>query len=185
MQKTVLTLMIIAGLTSQAVACGDDDSSSTGGDGDAMGSGGMMAGDGDGDSAAPGNVVEVAVGAGNFTQLAAALEAADLVTTLQGDGPFTVFAPTDAAFDAFEAANPGVLESLSVDELTAILTYHVLAAEVMSGDLVDGMVAVTVNGSPIAIDLSDGVKVGGSTVSTPDVEASNGVIHVIDTIILP
>lgn len=206
MQKTMFILMIIAGLTSQVVACGDDDSSSSGGDGDgdSMGAGGsMMAGDGDGDSAgdgdgdatgdgdgdgdsaAPGTIVDVAVAAGSFTQLAAALDTANLVETLQGDGPFTVFAPTDAAFDAFEAANPGVLAGLSVDELTAILTYHVVAAEVMSGDLVDGMVALTVNGSPIAVDLSDGVKVGGATVSTPDVEASNGVIHIIDSIILP
>lgn len=132
------------------------------------------------------DIVETAVAAGGFSKLAAALTAADLVETLQGDGPFTVFAPTDEAFEAFEAENPGVLEGLSKAELTGILTYHVVAgAAVESSKLKDDQVFMTVAGSPILVDLSDGVTVGGSEVTTPDVLASNGVIHVIDKIILP
>ena len=130
-------------------------------------------------------VVELAIEAGTFTSLVAALEAADLVAALSGEGPFTVFAPDDAAFAAFEEEHPGVLASLSTDELTAVLTYHVLAAEVLSTDLVDGSIAETLNGAYVGIELSDGVKVGGADVTAADLIASNGVIHVIDRIILP
>jgi transforming growth factor-beta-induced protein len=132
------------------------------------------------------DIIDTALAAGSFTQLAEALTAADLVATLKGEGPFTVFAPTDAAFEAFEDENPGVLASLSKAELTAILTYHVVAgAAVSSGALVDDQVFVTVNGSPVLVDTTDGVNVGGSEVTAADVVASNGVIHVIDKIILP
>jgi uncharacterized surface protein with fasciclin (FAS1) repeats len=133
----------------------------------------------------PSDIVATAVAAGSFTKLAEALTSADLVGALQGDGPFTVFAPTDAAFEAFEQENPGVLAGLSKDELTAILTYHVVAGDVASSDLKNGMVAVTLNGSPVLIELGDDVKVGGAKVTMPDIECSNGVIHVIDSIILP
>jgi uncharacterized surface protein with fasciclin (FAS1) repeats len=135
------------------------------------------------------DVVDTAVAAGTFTKLAEALTEAGLVNALKGTGPFTVFAPTDAAFAAFEQANPGVLGALSKAELSAVLTYHVIAgAAVKAADLKDDQVAVTLNGSPVLVDLTGGVKVGASAeanVTTPDVLASNGVIHVIDEIILP
>jgi len=115
------------------------------------------------------DIVDVAVGAGNFTTLVAAVEAAGLVDTLKGEGPFTVFAPTD---EAFAALPEGTVEALLADipALTAILTYHVVPGRVMSTDLTDGMMAATVN---------------GANVTTADIEASNGVIHVIDAVILP
>lgn len=133
-----------------------------------------------------GNIVDVAVAAGSFTTLAAALEAADLVTTLQGDGPFTVFAPTD---EAFANLPEGVLEALllpeNIDILKSILTYHVVSGQVMAADVTTGDVA-TVEGSNIAFDISNGVVLNGSaTVTTADVAASNGVIHIIDAVILP
>jgi uncharacterized surface protein with fasciclin (FAS1) repeats len=128
----------------------------------------------------------VAVAAGTFTTLAAALEAAGLVETLQGEGPFTVFAPTD---EAFEALPDGLLEALllpeNVDVLTAILTYHVVSGAVFAADVTTGDVA-TLEGSNIAIDTANGVVLNGSaTVTAADVVASNGVIHVIDAVILP
>ncbi len=136
--------------------------------------------------AAPGDIIDVAVAAGSFTQLADALTAAGLVDALKGEGPFTVFAPTDEAFEAFEQDNPGVLESLSIEELTGILTYHVIpGAAVMSGDLQNGQLAETLAGPVVAVELSNGVRINGSTVTSADIEASNGVIHVIDRIIVP
>ena len=132
------------------------------------------------------DIVDTAVAAGSFTQLAAALTKAGLVDTLKGEGPFTVFAPTDAAFDAFEEENPGVLAGIGNAELGAVLTYHVVAgAAVKASMLKDEQVFVTVAGSPVLIDTTGGVKVGDAEVTAADVEASNGVIHVIDRILLP
>ncbi|HKO51226.1 MAG TPA: fasciclin domain-containing protein [Polyangiaceae bacterium] len=137
------------------------------------------------------DIVETAVAAGSFTKLAAALTAADLVETLQGPGPFTVFAPDDAAFAAFETANPGVLAGLSKAELTTILTYHVIAGSAAAKDLKNNQVLVTVSGSPVLIDkttgvkLSDGAKVDDASVTSADIVASNGIIHVIDFVITP
>ncbi|WP_273523469.1 fasciclin domain-containing protein [Rhodosalinus sediminis] len=131
------------------------------------------------------DIVDTAVEAGNFTTLATALEAAGLVETLKGDGPFTVFAPTD---DAFAALPEGTVEGLleDTDTLTSILTYHVVPGAVMSSDLSDGMTAETVQGSEVEISIMDGtVMVDGATVTTADIEASNGVIHVIDSVIMP
>lgn len=132
------------------------------------------------------DVVDTAVEAGSFSTLVAAVEAAGLVDTLKSDGPFTVFAPTD---DAFAALPEGTVESLlepeNRDKLTEILTYHVVPGKVMSGDLSDGMMAATVEGSEVEIGVTDGVTVNGANVLTPDVEASNGVIHVIDAVIMP
>jgi len=135
---------------------------------------------------APGDVVEVAIANGSFETLAAALTAAGLVETLQGAGPFTVFAPTDAAFAALPE---GLLEALLLEEnkdvLVEILTYHVVSGEVLAADVTTGDV-VSLEGSTIAIDITNGVVLNGSaTVVTADVKASNGVIHVIDTVILP
>jgi uncharacterized surface protein with fasciclin (FAS1) repeats len=132
------------------------------------------------------DIVDTAVGAGTFNTLAAALTAAGLVDTLKGEGPFTVFAPTD---DAFAALPAGTVEDLlkpeNKDKLTAVLTYHVVAGKVMSTDLTNGMKAATVNGAEVTIMTEGGVKVNDATVTTADIAATNGVIHVIDKVILP
>ena len=131
------------------------------------------------------DIVTVAVEAGNFKTLAAALEAAGLVSTLQGAGPFTVFAPTDEAFAKLPA---GTVEALLKDKdaLTRILTYHVVAGKVTSDQVVTLSEAQTVAGMPVSIEVRDGnVYVAGSKVVTVDIMASNGVIHVIDTVMLP
>jgi uncharacterized surface protein with fasciclin (FAS1) repeats len=133
------------------------------------------------------DIVDTAVGAGQFNTLAAALEAADLVTTLKGDGPFTVFAPTD---DAFAKLPEGTVETLlkpeNRDQLVAILTYHVVPGKVMAADVVSLSEATTVNGADIEIEVDgEKVRINDATVVAADVSASNGVIHVIDTVILP
>jgi uncharacterized surface protein with fasciclin (FAS1) repeats len=132
-----------------------------------------------------GDIVDVASTTEGFSTLVAALEAAGLVGVLQGEGPFTVFAPTDEAFAALPA---GLLEKLllpeNIDVLTAILTYHVVPGLVMSADVTAGDVA-TVEGSTIAIATDGGVTVNGANVITVDVTATNGVIHVIDQVIVP
>jgi uncharacterized surface protein with fasciclin (FAS1) repeats len=132
------------------------------------------------------DIVDTAVEAGTFETLVAAVQAAGLVDTLKGDGPFTVFAPTD---EAFAALPEGTVEELLLPEnqeqLIAILTYHVVPGKVMSTDLMDDMEAETVQGSSVTIDLDDGVMVENANVTTPDIETSNGVIHVIDTVIIP
>jgi uncharacterized surface protein with fasciclin (FAS1) repeats len=130
------------------------------------------------------DIVDTAVGAGSFTTLVAAVQAAGLVETLKGDGPFTVFAPTD---EAFAALPEGTVEGLLADPaaLANILTYHVIAGKVMSGDLSNNMTATTVNGADVTIMTEGGVMVNGANVTTADIEASNGVIHVIDKVILP
>ncbi|MDJ1009359.1 MAG: fasciclin domain-containing protein [Paracoccaceae bacterium] len=132
------------------------------------------------------DIVDTAVEAGSFSTLVAAVEAAGLVDTLKGDGPFTVFAPTD---EAFAALPEGTVENLLLpenrDQLVAILTYHVVPGKVMSTDLSDDMTAATVQGQDIMIDLDNGVMVEEASVVTADIETSNGVIHVIDQVILP
>lgn len=130
------------------------------------------------------DIVDTAVGAGQFNTLAKALGAAGLVDTLKGEGPFTVFAPTDEAFAKIPAAD---LQALLADKekLTAVLTYHVVAGKVTAADVVKLSSAKTVQGSSLAIDASDGVKVNSSMVTKADIMASNGVIHVIDSVLLP
>ncbi|SPH18584.1 Immunogenic protein MPB70 [Defluviimonas aquaemixtae] len=132
------------------------------------------------------DIVDTAVSAGDFGTLAAALTAADLVDTLKGEGPFTVFAPTDAAFAALpEGTVEELLKPENKEKLTAVLTYHVVPGKVMSSDLKNGMTAATVNGADVTIMTEGGVSVNDAAVTTADVEASNGVIHVIDKVILP
>ncbi|HMS93824.1 MAG TPA: fasciclin domain-containing protein [Tabrizicola sp.] len=132
------------------------------------------------------DIVDTAVAAGSFNTLAAALTAAGLVETLKGEGPYTVFAPTDAAFAALPAGTvEDLLKPENKDKLTAILTYHVVAGKVMSTDLAEGMKAATVQGSEVTITLDGGAKVNGAVISAADIIASNGVIHVIDSVILP
>ncbi len=134
------------------------------------------------------DIVDVAVGAGQFKTLVTAVQAAGLVDTLKGKGPYTVFAPTDAAFAKLPA---GTVESLLKPEnkarLVAVLTYHVVPGKVMSSDIAGKSTAVaTVQGQSVKVDASmGGVKVDSAKVTSADIEASNGVIHVIDTVILP
>jgi uncharacterized surface protein with fasciclin (FAS1) repeats len=132
------------------------------------------------------NIVQVAVAADDFNTLVAAVQAAGLVETLSGEGPFTVFAPTDAAFAKLpEGTVDNLLKPENKDQLVAVLTYHVVPAKVLAADVKTGD-APTVNGQTIKIDVSDaGVKVNDANVVATDVMASNGVIHVIDTVILP
>lgn len=133
------------------------------------------------------DIVDTAVGAGSFSTLVAAVQAAGLVDTLKGEGPFTVFAPTD---DAFAKLPAGTVEDLlkpeNKDQLVKILTLHVVPGKVMSSDIAGKTAEVaSVEGGMLSVDATDGVKVNEATVVTADVEASNGVIHVIDTVILP
>jgi uncharacterized surface protein with fasciclin (FAS1) repeats len=138
-------------------------------------------------NAGPGDIVDVAAGAGSFTTLVAAVQAAGLVDALKGDGPLTVFAPTD---EAFAALPEGTLDSLlkpeNVEQLKAILLYHVVSGKVMSSDLKGTVNAETLQGDSVEIVASSsGVTVNGANVVSADVAASNGVIHVIDAVILP
>ena len=131
--------------------------------------------------------MDTAVAAESFKTLAAALTAAKLVDTLKGAGPFTVFAPSDEAFAKLPA---GTVESLLSDipKLTAILTYHVVAGKVMAADVMtmDGQSTATLNGATVSISTKDGVKLNGtSTVVATDIQCNNGVIHVIDTVLIP
>ena len=129
------------------------------------------------------DIVETAVAAGNFKTLATALTAAGLVDTLKGKGPFTVFAPTDAAFAKIPKAD---LDALLKDKakLTAVLTYHVVAGKVMAADVKAGKVK-TVQGSELTVSTTGGVMVDKAKVTTTDIVADNGVIHVIDSVIMP
>lgn len=133
------------------------------------------------------DIVDTAVGAGSFNTLVAAVQAAGLVDTLKGEGPFTVFAPTDEAFAALpEGTVENLLKPENKDQLVAILTYHVVPGKVMSSDIVGKKAEVaSVQGGEISVDATDGVKVDGAKVVTADIETSNGVIHVIDAVILP
>jgi uncharacterized surface protein with fasciclin (FAS1) repeats len=138
------------------------------------------------------DIVELAVATDSLSTLVTAVKAADLVETLQGDGPFTVFAPTN---DAFAALPAGTLDSLLLPEnketLAGILTYHVVSGKVMSSDLKDGQVVKTIHGENLTVSISGGkvmlkdAKGGMATVASADIEASNGVVHVIDAVVLP
>ncbi len=133
------------------------------------------------------DIVDTAVAAGSFNTLVAAVQAAGLVDTLKGAGPFTVFAPTD---DAFARLPLGTIDNLLKPEnkaaLQSILTYHVISGKVMAGDIAGKTMDVaTVNGQTIAVDATSGVMINNATVTAADVTASNGVIHVIDTVLLP
>ncbi|MCT4372365.1 fasciclin domain-containing protein [Yangia mangrovi] len=131
-------------------------------------------------------IVETAQEAGSFSTLLAAAEAAGLVETLRGEGPFTVFAPTDAAFAALpEGTVDTLLMPENKDQLTALLTYHVVPGKIMSTDLSNDMTAETVQGDSLEIMTEGGVTVDGINVTQPDIEASNGVIHVIDGVLMP
>ena len=133
------------------------------------------------------DIVDTAIKAGSFNTLVAAVQAAELVETLKSKGPFTVFAPTDEAFSQLDKATlESLLKPENKDQLVAILTYHVVAGKVMSTDITDNMQPSTVNGSTINIKLSNGkVMINDATVITADVDTDNGVIHVIDKVLIP
>lgn len=132
------------------------------------------------------SIVDIAVGSEDFTILVAALQKAGLVEALQAEGPFTVFAPTNTAFEALLGALGITAEELlGQPQLADVLLYHVVSGKVMSTDLQNGMTAETLGGQAIAIDLTDGVKINDSKVTSADIEASNGVIHVIDSVLVP
>ncbi|MEH2302082.1 fasciclin domain-containing protein [Nostoc sp.] len=130
------------------------------------------------------NIIDTATNNGSFTTLVAAIQAAGLVDTLKGPGPFTVFAPTDEAFKKLPA---GTVDALLKDipKLKKILTYHVVSGKVLAADVVKLKTATTVEGSDVKIDASNGVKINDAKVATADVAADNGVIHVIDTVLIP
>lgn len=135
----------------------------------------------------PKTVVDIAVGSPDHTTLVAAVSAAGLVETLNGTGPFTIFAPTNAAFGALPE---GTVESLLLpenkDQLTGILTYHVVAGNVMASDLSDGQVVPTLNGQELTVSISSGkVMINGANVTAADLAGSNGVVHVVDAVLLP
>lgn len=167
MKRTIIGLFLALTLVFAVAACGGDDED---------------------ESAATADIVDTAVAAGNFTTLASLLETTGLVDTLKGEGPFTVFAPTD---DAFAALPEGTLDELGLpenaDQLESILLYHVADGDVRSSDLSDGQEIDTVQSAPITITIDeDGtVKANDATVTQADIEASNGVIHVIDSVLLP
>jgi len=138
------------------------------------------------------DIVDVAAGAKGFTTLVKAVKAAGLVETLKGKGPFTVFAPTDEAFANLEKASPGTIATLLKPEnkakLTAVLTYHVVSGAVTSkqaAKLKDGTKVKTVNGKSVTVNVSNGVTIDGAKVIKADIKASNGVIHVIDKVLVP
>ncbi len=130
------------------------------------------------------NIVDTAIKAGTFTTLVAAVKAAGLAETLTGEGPFTVFAPTDEAFAKLPA---GTVDALLKDipKLKKILTYHVVAGKVMAADVTKLTSAKTVEGSTVKIDTAHGVMINDSKVTTADIAADNGVIHVIDSVLMP
>ena len=133
------------------------------------------------------DIVDTAIAAGQFSTLVAAVQAAGLVDTLKGEGPFTVFAPNDAAFAALPAGTvENLLKPENKDQLIAVLTYHVVPGKVMSGDITGKSLEVaTVQGSNLSVNAMNGVKVDGANVIAADIETSNGVIHVIDAVVLP
>lgn len=133
------------------------------------------------------DIVETAISAGSFKTLVAAVQAAGLVDALKAEGPFTVFAPSD---DAFAKLPAGTVESLlqpeNLDQLRAILTYHVVPGQVMAAGVSDGLEAASLNGQPLAFEVgAGGARVAGANIVATDVVASNGVIHVIDTVLIP
>ena len=132
------------------------------------------------------DIVDIAAGNEDFSILVAALQKAELVEALQGEGPFTVFAPTNAAFEALlTALNITAEDLLNQPALADVLLYHVVSGKVMSTDLQSGMEPATLLGQTIRVDLTDGVKINTSTVVAADIEGSNGVIHVIDSVLVP
>jgi uncharacterized surface protein with fasciclin (FAS1) repeats len=181
MRTRLPVLLSVAALSLFAAACGDDDEEST------------AAGTTTTETATPEptpaaeDIVGVAQGEESLSTLVEAVTAADLVETLQGEGPYTVFAPTNEAFAAVPKRTLNdLLAPAGKEDLTAVLTYHVVEGDVMAADLSDGQVIETVQGGELEVSIEgDEVKVGGATVVQPDVDAANGTVHVIDAVLQP
>jgi uncharacterized surface protein with fasciclin (FAS1) repeats len=175
-KRLITVLAVVASLSLFAAACSSDEESPASSE--------------DASESASMTITDVVAGSEDFSTLLAAVEAADLGETLAGEGPFTVFAPTDEAFAALpEGTLDTLLEPMNKDQLSGILTYHVVPAEVMAADVEPGDVA-TVNGATFGIAVEDGVVItdgqgNQAMVTQTDIEASNGVIHVIDAVLLP
>ena len=134
----------------------------------------------------PKTVVDIALSSSDFSMLVSLLQKADLVGALQGEGPFTVFAPTNEAFEKLlSALGISASDLMNQPDLAKVLLYHVVSGKVMSGDLSDGLKAPTLNGEELMFDLKDGVKVNTSSVVAADIESENGVVHVIDSVLVP
>jgi len=132
------------------------------------------------------DIIDTALSAGNFSTLAAALGAAGLVETLKGDGPFTVFAPTDEAFSKIPAATLSeLLQPENKENLVAILTYHVVSGRVTADEVTNLESATSLQGQTVKISTKDGIRINDARVLTPDVQATNGVIHIIDAVLIP
>lgn len=182
--RTIGLSAIVLALPVMLIACGDDDDDTEATQPPAA-TNTMAPDNGNGEEEPTADIVDTAVAAGSFETLVTAVTAAELVETLKGPGPFTVFAPTD---DAFAALPDGTVEGLLDDQeaLTNVLTYHVVSGEVTSDMLSDGMEVEMLNGDMLTISIDGGtVMIGDATVTTADVETSNGVIHIIDTVLVP
>jgi uncharacterized surface protein with fasciclin (FAS1) repeats len=186
----------VATLAAVTVACGDDeaaqDDGSPAAETETEGTNDAASESESSTSEIPATVVDVAASDENFSTLVTAVQTAGLTETLSGDGPFTVFAPVNDAFAALpEGTVDALLQPANRDQLTSVLTYHVVPAAALSGDLSDGMTVTTIQGQPLTVHLTGGAvtltDASGNTVSVvqPDIEAGNGVVHVIDGVLLP
>jgi uncharacterized surface protein with fasciclin (FAS1) repeats len=184
MSKRILLIVgCVLALGVGVAACGDDDEDTTGGAANTATATEEQSGAAS-DSA--GNIVAVAQATPELSTLVEAVAAADLVETLEGPGPFTVFAPTNQAFEALGSTLDTLLKPANKGELAEVLTYHVVPGELKAADLSDGQKLKTVQGGQLTVKVADGkVTVNGATVAMPDVAASNGVVHVIDEVLVP
>lgn len=185
MRRTAIAVVAVAAALTLSACSSSSDEATTAESSAAVEESAIAEGDEMVGETSPGTIVEVASANPDFSTLVAAVSAAGLVETLSGEGPFTVFAPTN---DAFAALPPGVLDALLLpenkDALVKILTYHVVPGTVLAADITDGDVA-TVEGQNVTLSTANGVTVNGATVVTADVLADNGVIHVIDAVLVP
>jgi len=179
LKRSLLLGACVLALGLGLVACGDDDDETTG----AAATSTEETESGTGET---GNIVEVAQQTPDLSTLVDAVVAAELVETLEEPGPYTVFAPTNEAFEALGGTLETLLEPANREELAEILTYHVVPGELTAAELSDGQMLETVQGDSLEVEISDGeVTVNGAAVAIADVEASNGVVHVIDAVLLP
>ena len=185
MRKTLILALCVPALAFGVAACGDDDDSGSSSETTTMESSAQNTTDST--SMESQDIVAVAQGTEDLSTLVDAVGAADLVSTLQGEGPFTVFAPTNEAFAALPPAElKRLLKPANKDELANILTYHVVAGDVKAADLKDGQMVETVQGGELPVKVMNGkVMIGDATVVMPDIPASNGTVHVIDTVLVP
>jgi len=182
MKSARIALLAVVPVLGLAAGCGDDDEPAANSETPAATASPAATAE-----AAAQDIVSLAQATPDLSTLVDAVTAAELAETLQGDGPYTVFAPTNEAFAAVgEDTLTQLLRPANQDQLTEILTYHVVPDEAMAADLQDGQTLTTVQGEQLEVNVNgDTVTVGGATVTQPDVDASNGVVHVIDTVLMP